>query len=212
MATSRPKFRWWVFHRLSSAEELSVISAAGCFLPEFIKCLNFSGIISGVIGLLIAVYISSNNSTHDFYGAIHLPGATCSRWINVLIEWWMRANIVGFHLALHTNKYCEADCGGVVLDGVTPGVSPPPNTWEYTMRDALSALQGWLSKLSSNWIVIKDTLQICLWESPTVESIMKNSKPRVLNWLLLLDACTALRLMCQRAHCNGENSSHILQF
>lgn len=41
----------------------------------------------------------------------------------MLIEWWVRANIMGFHYALHTNKYSEVDCSGVVLDGITPGVS-----------------------------------------------------------------------------------------
>lgn len=36
----------------------------------------------------------------------------------------MRANIIGFHHALHTNKYSEVDCSVVVLDSITPGVSP----------------------------------------------------------------------------------------
>lgn len=135
-----------------------------------------------------------------FYGAIHLPGATCSRRINVLIEWLMRANIVGFHHALRTNKCCEADCGGAILDGVKPGVSPSCRTHGSTPWGMPpSALQGWLSKLSLNWIIIKDTLRMCLWESPTVESIMKSRKPRVLKWLLLLDACTVLRLMYQQS-------------
>lgn len=30
---------------------------------------------------------------------------------------------MGFHYASHINKLCEVDCSGVVLDGITPGVS-----------------------------------------------------------------------------------------
>ena len=56
-------------------------------------------------------------------GPLRLPLATCRRLINALIEWWVKANIMGFHYSSHINKLCEVDCSGVVLDGITPGVS-----------------------------------------------------------------------------------------
>lgn len=96
---SRSKFRWRIFHRLHSAEEQAMISATGCILAEFIKCFNSPFISSATIGLLIGGYISSNDSMDEFYRAIHLPGATCWRWINVVIEQWVRANIMCFFIS-----------------------------------------------------------------------------------------------------------------
>lgn len=38
-----------------------------------------------------------------------------------------------FIIPLHTNKHSEVDC---FLDVITPGVSPPPHTWERAVREA----------------------------------------------------------------------------
>lgn len=72
MAASRPKFRWRVFHKLLPEEEQAVISASGGILAEFIKYFNSPFISSALIGGSIC----SNDSMGEFYGAIHLPGAT----------------------------------------------------------------------------------------------------------------------------------------
>lgn len=94
VAASRPKFRWRVFHKLPPEEEQAVISASGGILAEFIKYFNSPFISSATIGLLIGGSICTNDSMGEFYGAIHLPGATCWRQINVVIERWVRANNV----------------------------------------------------------------------------------------------------------------------
>lgn len=105
----RPKFRWSFeknktkpFFLLSaSVEALTTSSIAGL--------LNFSFISRSTIGrYLIGEYISGNNPTNNFYGAIHLPWATCSSWVNaenrVVDEDW------NYGSSLHTNKHSRQDC------------------------------------------------------------------------------------------------------
>lgn len=74
------------------------------------KCFNSPFLNGGVLGFLICKYITSDdwmNFLFFFLGPFHLLWATCWRWINLLIEWWVRANIMVCQYDLHTNKCCE---------------------------------------------------------------------------------------------------------